>query len=132
MTTGSNTPAEKYLALMKVSSVITSHGDLAVLFDKLAECLQQLLGFHFLMVALYDDECSAMRLHVLHSWRKQVDPRGRQFPVEASPSGEVWATQELRNFKSLEELRRYPAVFELLTDNGVASFCSLPLTTAQR
>jgi formate hydrogenlyase transcriptional activator len=132
MTTGSNTPADKYLALMKVSSVITSHGDLAVLFDKLAECLQQLLGFHFLMVALHDGKSDAMRLHVLHSWRKQVDPRGREFSVEASPSGEVWATQELRNFKSLEELRRYPAVFELLTDHGVASSCSLPLTTAQR
>ena len=132
MTTGSNTPAEKYLALMRVSSVITSHGDLAVLFDKLAECLQQLLGFHFLMVALYDGECSAMRLHVLHSWRKQVDPRGRKFPVEGSPSGEVWATQELRNFKSLAELHRYPAVYELLTHHSVASFCSLPLTTAQR
>jgi len=132
MTTGSHTTADKYVALMKVSSVITSHGDLAVLFDKLAECLHHLLGFHFLMVALYDDECSAMRLHVLHSWRKPMDTRDRKFPIEGSPSGEVWTTQEPRNFTSLEELRKYPTVFELLSQHGVASLCSLPLTSAQR
>ena len=69
MTTGSDTTAEKYLALVKVSSVIASHRDLTELFDKLAQCLHQLLGFHYLMVALHDEGRSVMRLHVLHSWR---------------------------------------------------------------
>jgi len=132
MTTDSDTTAAKYVALMEVSSVIASHGDLAELFDKLAECLHQLLGFHFLMVALHDEGRSVMRLHVLRSWRKQVDAKGREFPVEGSPSGEAWTTQAPRNCKSIEELRRYPLVFELLAEHGVASFCSLPLTTAQR
>jgi len=124
--------AEKYLALMKVSSVIASHCDLAELFDKLAECLQQLLGFHYLAVALHDESCDVMRLHVLHSRDQKVDPKGTQFPIFGSPSGEVWMTQEVRNFKSVEELRRYPQVLELLQEHQVVSFCSLPLTTAQR
>jgi formate hydrogenlyase transcriptional activator len=132
MTTDTDTTAEKYLALMEVSSVIASHRDLTELFDKLAECLHQLLGFHFLMVALHDEGRSVMRMHVLHSWRKQVDAKGREFPVEGSPSGEAWTTQAVRNYKSIGELRRYPVVFELLAEHGVASFCSLPLTTAQR
>ncbi len=132
MTTGSDTTAEKYLALVKVSSVIASHRDLSELFDKLAQCLQQLLGFHYLMVALHDDERGVMRVHVLHSRRSQVDTEGVEFPVDGSPSGEVWMTQEARNFKSIEELRRYPLVLDLVAEHEVASFCSLPLTTAQR
>jgi len=132
MTPEADRTAQKYLALMKVSSAIASHRDLGELFDNLAGCLHQLLGFHYLMVALHDEDRSVMRLHVLHSWRKQVDTKGREFPVDGSPSGEVWATQEVRNFRSLQELRPYPVVFELLREHGVASFCSLPLTTAQR
>jgi len=132
MTPETDATAEKYLALMQVSSVIASHRDLAELFDALTECLHQLLGFHYLMVALHDGERHVMRLHVLHSWLKQVDTQGLEFPVDESPSGEVWMTQEVRNFKSINELRRYPQVYELLNEHHVASFCSLPLTTAQR
>jgi len=132
MTTESDTTAAKYLALMDLCSVIASHRDSAELFAELAERLHQLLGFHFLMVALHDNSRVVMRLHVLHSWRKQVDTKGREFPVDQSPSGEVWLTQEVRNFKSIEELRPYPLVLELLKEHGVKSFCSLPLTTAQR
>lgn len=132
MTPQSEAAAQKYLALVQVSSVIASHRDLAELFDKLAECLQQLLGFHYLMVALHDDSRGVMQLHVLHSWRKKMDTRGLEFPVDGSPSGEVWMTQQVRNFKSTAELQQYPPVFQLLREHRVASFCSLPLTTAQR
>jgi formate hydrogenlyase transcriptional activator len=132
MSSGRDSTAEKYLALINVSNVIASHHNLAELFDQLAECLHQLLGFHFLMVALHDAVQETMRVHVLHSWNKQVDTQGRELPIDNSPSGEVWMTQQARNFASIEELRRYPIVFELLRENQVASFCSLPLTTAQR
>ncbi len=132
MTTDTDTTAEKYLALVRISSVIASHRDLAELFDKLAECLHQLLGFHYLMVALHDDVRDVMQVHVLHSRREQVDMEGTELPVKGSPSGEVWTTQEVRNFKSIEELRRYPVVLDLLARHEVASFCSLPLTTVQR
>ena len=61
MTPETDATAEKYLALMQVSSVIASHRDLAELFDALTECLHQLLGFHYLMVALHDGERHVMR-----------------------------------------------------------------------
>ena len=48
--------ARKYLALMEVSRVIASHRDLSELFDHMAESLHQLLGFHYLSVAVHDDE----------------------------------------------------------------------------
>src|SRR5690242_21113148 len=132
MTPDPDKTAQRHLALMNVSSVIASYQDLAELFDNLAQCLHQLLGFHFLMVALHDNTRNVMRLHVLHSRRRAVDPRGREFPVSESPSGEVSATQEVRNFSRLEQLHRYPLVFPLLSEHDVSSFCSVPLTTAQR
>ena len=118
---------------MEVSRVIASHGDLSELFEQLAECLRPLLGFHYLSVALHDDSRDVMRLHVLQSLQKTESALGLEFPVTESPSGEVWTCQELRNFGSLSELRRYhPSAFDLLREHAVESFCVLPLTTAHR
>jgi formate hydrogenlyase transcriptional activator len=122
-----------YPALTEVSRVIASHSDLSELFEKLAECLRPLLGFHYLSVALHDDHRQVMRLHILQSPHTKASIAGLEFPVTESPSGEVWTCQELRNFASLEELRRFhPTAFELLREHAVESFCVLPLTTAQR
>ncbi|HTP28183.1 MAG TPA: sigma 54-interacting transcriptional regulator, partial [Anaeromyxobacteraceae bacterium] len=87
---------------------------------------------HYLSVALHDEASDVMRLHVLQSSRKPISSSDTEFPVLECPSGEVWATQHVRNFKSLEELRHYPQVFELLRQHEVVSFCTLPLTTAHR
>ena len=118
---------------MEVSRVIASHGDVSDLFEKLAECLRPLLGFHYLSVAIHDDSRPVMRLHVLQSQHKKESPDGIEFPVGGSPSGEAWTRQEPRNFSSLSELETYhPSAFALLRDHAVESFCILPLTTAHR
>jgi len=113
--------------------VIACHGDLSELFEKLAECLRPLLGFHYLSVALHDDRRQVMRLHILQSLQKTGLAPGLEFPITESPSGEVWTAQELRNFASLNELRRFcPTAVDLLREHAVESFCVLPLTTAHR
>jgi len=120
-------------ALTEVSRVIACHRDLSELFDKLADCLRPLLGFHYLSVALHDETTGLMRLHILRSLRKKADPSACEFPVLESPAGEVWTTQQLRNFGSIGELRAYhPRALALLQEHGVESFCVLPLTTAHR
>ena len=133
MTYAAEASRPTYPALVEVSRVIASHGDLSELFEKLAECLRPLLGFHYLSVALHDDSRQVMRLHVLQSLQKAESTRGLEFPITQSPSGEVWTCQEMRNFGSLNELRRYhPSAFEILREHAVESFCVLPLTTAHR
>jgi len=133
MTHAADASRPTYPALVEVSRVLASHRDLSELFDELAECLRPLLGFHYLSVALHDNDCQMMRLHVLQSTHRTQSMPGLEFPVSKSPSGEVWTSQELRNFGSLGELRRYDAsVFELLREHVVESFCVLPLTTAHR
>jgi formate hydrogenlyase transcriptional activator len=133
MTYAAEASRPTYPALAEVSRVIASHGDLSELFEKLAEYLRPLLGFHYLSVALHDDDRQVMRLHILQSLQKTESTPGLEFPITESPSGEVWTCQERRNFGSLNELRRYhPSAFELLRDHAVESFCVLPLTTAHR
>lgn len=124
--------ARKYLALVEVSRAIASHRDLADLFDQLAECLHPLLSFHYLSVALHDEARSVMRLHILQSSTKTTASAGLEFPVTESPSGAALGTQEVLNFRTLDEVSQFPQAFEVLRQHDVKSFCSLPLTTAHR
>ena len=124
--------ARKYLALMEVSRVIASHRDLSELFNHMAESLHQLLGFHYLSVAVRDDQQDCMRIHVLQSSSDGDAPTELAIPVEQSPGGEVWKTQSVRNFVSSGELRRWPMAYQVLYQHGVNSLCVFPLTTAHR
>ncbi len=117
MTYAADASRPTYPALVEVSRVIASHGDLSELFEKLAECLRPLLGFHYLSVALHDDSRQVMRLHVLQSLQKTESTPGLEFPVTESPSGEVWTCQELRNFGSLERVAPIPP-------DARSSFCA--------
>jgi formate hydrogenlyase transcriptional activator len=49
-----------------------------------------------------------------------------------TPSGWVWETQQPFILDDTEEETRYPELLQILRENGVRSFCSVPLTTAQR
>ena len=124
--------AQKYLALMEVSRAIASHRDLSELFDNMAECLHRLLGFHYLSVAMHDDQCDCMRIRILQSPFAAQVPQELEMPAEHSPGGLVWKTQSVCNFRSADELRHFPKAFELLHEHGVNSLCVLPLTTAHR
>ncbi len=124
--------ASKYLALMEVSRVIASYRDLAELFDNMAEYLHQLLGFHYLSVAVYEEKSDTMRVHVLQSSVAKSLPLTFEIPVESSTGGEAWKSQAVQNFRSAHELQRFPRAYELFREHGVNSFCVLPLTTAHR
>jgi formate hydrogenlyase transcriptional activator len=124
--------ARKYLALMEVSRVIASHRDLSELFNHMAESLHQLLGFHYLSVAVRDDAHDCMRIHVLQSSVDGALPQNLAIPVGGSPGGEVWKTQSVRNFGSADELRQWPLAYDVLNAHGVNSLCVFPLTTAHR
>ena len=132
MTAQTDNTARRYLALMEVSRVVASHRDVASLFNALADCLRQLINFHYLSVVLHDEKKAVMRMHVLRSRLPGNDSMGEEYPVDGSPSGEVFRTQKALNVRDLGEIAHYPRVCELLREHEVRSFCSLPLTTAHR
>jgi formate hydrogenlyase transcriptional activator len=73
-----------------------------------------------------------MRVHTLHFDGVSTIHPGMEFGVDDSPSGEVWRTQRPFIVGEPEQASRFPRARRVLTENGLKSFCSLPLTSARR
>ncbi|HTQ58302.1 MAG TPA: sigma 54-interacting transcriptional regulator [Bryobacteraceae bacterium] len=122
---------DQYRALLDVSESIALNRDLDALFADLAQRLRGALRFDYLNLVLHVPERNTMRLRVLASTQPS-DSSFSETPVEESPSGLVWQTQQPLIIDDIERDTRYPKVMRLLRDHGVRSCCVLPLTTAQR
>jgi formate hydrogenlyase transcriptional activator len=116
--------------LAEVSESIASHRDLNELFVDLAQRLPRIVPFDYINLVLYDPARHVMRLRLLVAPVESTIKAGAEFPVDGSPGGFVWKTQQplLVNDATLET--RFPAVIPRLIENGVQSFCTVPLTTA--
>jgi len=119
-------------ALLGVSESIAAHRDLPALFHDLAERLPNVVSFDFLSLILHDASRNVMRLHVLESRIPASLPTTSELPVEQSPGGLVWETQEPLVVRDVEQETRFPFVMQVLRDRDIRSLCMLPLTTAQR
>jgi formate hydrogenlyase transcriptional activator len=127
-----SSPEAQHKALLEVAEAISQHRDLGDLFHELAARLHGVAEFDFLSLVLHDATRNVMRLHILETEEpKKIGP-GLELQLSETPSGLVWETQQPFVLSDSEQETRYPVLLELLRDNGVRSFCSLPLTTAQR
>ena len=118
--------------LLDVSESIASYRDLNELFAVLNQRLPQLVPFDFINLVLHDPVRNVMRLEILATGEPTTIQPGRETPVEESPSGLVWQTQRPLMVGDLAEETRFAALRPLLLENGVRSFCAVPLTTALR
>src|SRR5712692_6458789 len=126
------TLAEQYQALLEVSEAIAVHRDLRELFRDLAQRLHRVVNFEHMRLLLHDPERNVMRLHVLESPQASGLPPCSELPVDESPGGWVWQTQQPLVIPRVEEETRFPKVTPCMRELGVRSFCAVPLTTAQR
>ena len=124
--------AGQYRALLEVSEAIAVHRDLSALFQDLARSLHGVVNFDFLALILYVPALNKMRLHVLESSIPPHAEVGMELPVEDSPAGYVVETQRPLVVQDTERETRFPEILQLLRENGVKSFCGLPLTSAHR
>ena len=119
-------------ALLAVSEAIAQKRDLPALFHDLAERLHSVVDFDFLTLVLHDPALNVMRLHILET-RVATDKRaGQESPIEGTPSGWVWQSQESYVVSDLSEETCYLEFKENLLSFGVHSIAMVPLTTAQR
>jgi formate hydrogenlyase transcriptional activator len=123
---------EQYQALLEVAEAIAVHRDLGELFQDLARRLPPIVPFDYINLVLHDSMRDVMRLHLLAVPESSTIRPGLELPVDESPGGLVWKTQQplLVNDVALE--RRFPRLAPLLLENAVQSFCVVPLTTALR
>ena len=116
--------------LLEVSETIASHRDLDMLFRDLAHRLPRLVPFDYINLILHDASSNVMRLHVLAAPDESTIKPGLESPVDDSPGGFVWLTQQPLVVQDIALDPRFSRVTNLLRDNGVVSYCVLPLTTA--
>jgi len=119
-------------ALLEVSEAIAQQRDLPALFHDLAVRLHSVVEFDFLTLILHDPVKNVMKLHILETEHATNAPIGKDYPVDAHPSGRVWQTQEAFVVNDSHEETRYPEYMQVLREKGVRAFALVPLTTAQR
>ena len=126
------TLAERYQALLEVAEAISAHRDLHVLFRDLAQRLPRVVHVNFVALSLHDPVRNTMRLHAIQANVPADLVGGHEGPVEESPAGLVWQTQEPIIVPDLAEERRWSKVAGHMKEDGANSFCFVPLTTAVR
>ena len=126
------TLAERYQALLEVAEAISAHRDLHELFRDLAQRLPRVVHVNFVALSVYDPVRNTMRLHTIQANVPADLVGGHEGPIEESPAGLVWQTQQPVLVPDLAEERRWPKVTEHMSEDGVNSFCVVPLTTAVR
>ena len=126
------TLAEQYHALLEVAQAISAHRDVHELFRDLANRLPHVVPFDFIHAVLHDPVRDVMRLWMLVTSSPSTISPGLEIPMHESPGGLVWKTQQPLTVNDVAQERRFPRVIALLRENGVQSFCMVPLTTAHR
>ncbi len=126
------TLAERYQALLEVAQAISTHRELDELFRDLAQRLPRVVHVNFVALSLHDPERNTMRLHTIQANVPADLVGGHEGPVEESPAGLVWQTQQPIFVPDLAEERRWPKVTGHMQEDGTKSFCFIPLTTAVR
>jgi formate hydrogenlyase transcriptional activator len=125
------TTISQYKALLEVSEAISQHRDMESLVRDLARHLRGIVPFDGISILLHNAERSTMRVLVIES---AIDPGTLpdELPVEAAPGGWVWQTQQpMLVYNTAREIR-FQEINRLMYENGLLSYCVLPLTSAGR
>ena len=122
----------QYQTLLEISEAIASNRDLTSLFHNLAQHLRAVVDFDVVSTLLYDPARDVMRIHMLEPPQPDGPIGPTEMPVDDVPSGWVWKTQEPLIVLDAAQETRFPRISEWVRQNGVKSYCALPLTSAGR
>jgi len=124
----------QFQALLEISEAIAVHRDLNELFHDLAQRLPRIVPFDFINLVLHDPMREVMRLNSLVAPETATIRPGLELPVDQSPAGWVWKTQQplMVEVEDVAAESRFPKLIPLLRENDVQSYCLVPLTTALR
>lgn len=115
-----------------MAETISTHRDLHELFRDLARRLPRVVQVNFVGLSLHDPARNTMRLHTIQANVPADLVGGHEEPVEETPAGWVWRTQQPLLVPDLAQESRWPTVTQRMKEDGIGSFCMVPLTTAVR
>jgi formate hydrogenlyase transcriptional activator len=125
--------ALKYRTLTEISEAFIGCRDLNALFRSLWDSLSKVIRFDFLLLIVVNEETRRARIEAIAGNGPAESPMGQDMPLEGSPSGLVWQTQQALYIPDLESgdwLR--PDLKAYTRRNGVRSGFWVPLTTSRR
>ena len=100
------TLAARYQSLLEAAQAVSIHRDLHALFRDLAQRLPRVVHVNFVGLSLHDPARNTMRLHTIQANVPSDLVGGHEGPVEESPAGIVWQTQQPILVTDLAEERR--------------------------
>jgi formate hydrogenlyase transcriptional activator len=120
----------RYDALLEMADLMVHHHSLPELFAAMALRLQQVAAADAANFSLYDPINNRMRLHF---WKGvELNSILSETDVDLSPSGWTWQNQETLVMNDLAVESRFPVVVNILLQQGLKSYCWLPLSTADK
>ena len=122
----------RYHALLEVSESIAAHRDLTNLLQDLAQRLPRIVPLNFIGLALHRPERDTIQDYIIQANIPADIQGGKEWALEAHPSGWVWQAQQPLIISDLTQDSRFPTVLPLMLEDGVQSICVVPLTTALR
>src|SRR6476620_9706406 len=121
---------DRFQALVSVAESITSCREPEDLFRRLAAELERVVRFDFVAFVLHDPERGVVRGDLLDARSMALAPRPEAALAE-SPSGFVVETQQPLVVPDTSIETRFSEM-TLIRQDGIESFCVLPLTTAHK
>jgi formate hydrogenlyase transcriptional activator len=118
--------------LLEVTESIALHHDADRFLRDLAQRLPRIVPFDYINIVLHDPARNVMRLRLLVTSIPATIEPGLELPIEESPGGLVWKTQQPLTVPDIARERRFSKLTAMLQENGVQSFCVVPLTTANQ
>jgi len=121
---------DRFQALVSVAESITSCREPEELFRRLAAELERVVRFDFVAFVLHDPERGVVRGDLLDARSMALAPRP-EAALADSPSGWVVQTQQPLVVPDTSVETRFKEM-TLIRQDGIESFCVLPLTTAHK
>ncbi len=125
-----NGELRRYEALLQTADLVVHHQELPDLFRELALRLRELADFELASFSLHDSLKNVMRVHTWEGSTLTTTPD--EVPIEDSTSGWVWRNQQPLVVPDERLDKHFPGSVTYLREKGIRSYCTLPLTTAQR
>lgn len=120
----------RYEALLQMADLVVHHRSLPELLPELAQRLHKVASFEIASFSLYDPSKNVMRMHFWEGSHVLSDLT--ELPVEESACGFAWEQQQPMVWPDIHQETRFQRAVNLLIEKGVRSYCTLPLTTAQK
>jgi formate hydrogenlyase transcriptional activator len=120
--------AARFQALLSVAESISSCREPEQLFGRLAAELQRVVQFDFVGVVLYDHERGVVRAAMLETGSTALVPRESAVAKE-TPHAMVIDSQQPLIVSDTSAETRWPERMAMIRNEGIGTFCVLPLTT---